>query len=139
VLFSTAPDYISFLRMLLGGGAYNGARVLRPETVSLMAQNQMGDLDVLPLTTFKPAMSNDAEFFPGMSKKWGLSFLINTQDAPAGRSAGSLAWAGINNTYFWLDPKKRVAGVLMTQLLPFADAKVLGLLDRFEAAVYAMR
>jgi CubicO group peptidase (beta-lactamase class C family) len=138
-LFSTAPDYITFLRMLLGGGAYNGARVLRPETVSLMAQNHMGDLDVLPLTTFKPAMSNDAEFFPGMSKKWGLSFLINTQDAPAGRSAGSLAWAGINNTYFWLDPKKRVAGVLMTQLLPFADAKVLGLLDRFEAAVYAMR
>jgi CubicO group peptidase (beta-lactamase class C family) len=138
-LFSTAPDYITFLRMLLGGGAYNGARVLRPETVSLMAQNHMGDLEVLPLTTFKPAMSNDAEFFPGMSKKWGLSFLINTQDAPAGRSAGSLAWAGINNTYFWLDPKKRVAGVLMTQLLPFADAKVLGLLDRFEAAVYAMR
>jgi methyl acetate hydrolase len=138
-LFSTAPDYLTFLRMLLGGGGYNGARVLRPETVSLMAQNHMGDLDVLPLTTSKPAMSNDAEFFPGMKKKWGLSFLINTQDAPAGRSAGSLAWAGLNNTYFWLDPNKRVAGVLMTQLLPFADAKVLGLLDRFEAAVYATR
>ncbi|MGA3399092.1 MAG: serine hydrolase domain-containing protein [Acetobacteraceae bacterium] len=135
-LFSTAPDYIAFLQMLLNGGAYNGARVLQGETVALMAQNHMGDLDVLPLTTFKPAFSNDAEFFPGMSKKWGLSFLINTEDAPTGRSAGSLAWAGINNTYFWLDLKKRVAGVLMTQILPFADPTVLGLLDRFEAAVY---
>jgi methyl acetate hydrolase len=135
-LFSTAPDYIRFLQMLLNGGGYNGQRVLRGETVALMAQNHMGDLDVQPLTTFKPAFSNDAEFFPGMSKKWGLSFLINTEDTPSGRSAGSLAWAGINNTYFWLDLKKRVAGVLMTQILPFADPAVLGLLDRFEAAVY---
>ncbi len=118
---------------------YNDARVLRPETVALMAENHMGDLDVLPLQTFNSTFSNDAEFFPGMSKKWGLSFLINTQDAATGRSAGSLAWAGINNTYFWLDPNKHVAGVLMTQILPFADPTVLGLLDRFEAAVYASR
>lgn len=138
-LFSTAPDYIAFLRMLLadGGSSLGNGRVLEPETVALMAQNHMGDLDVQPLITFKPSFSNDAEFFPGMSKKWGLSFLINTENTPSGRSAGSLAWAGINNTYFWLDPKKRVAGVLMTQILPFADPTVLGLLDRFEAAVYA--
>jgi methyl acetate hydrolase len=132
-IYSTGPDYIKFLQMLLGGGR----GVLKPETVALMAENSMGALDVLPLLSFIPAMSNDAEFFPGMKKKWGLSFLINTEAAPAGRSAGSLAWAGINNTYFWLDPAKRVAGVLMTQVLPFADPKVLGLLDRFEAAVYA--
>jgi CubicO group peptidase (beta-lactamase class C family) len=138
-LYSTAPDYIRFLQMLLGGGTFDGARVLRGETVALMAENHMGELDVLPLKTFKPSFSNDAEFFPGMAKKWGLSFLINTQDTPSGRSAGSLAWAGINNTYFRLDPKKRVAGVLMTQILPFADPAVLGLLDRFEAAVYATR
>ena len=104
-----------------------------------MAQNHMGDLNVQKLTTCNPAFSNDAEFFPGMAKKWGLTFLINTQDAPGRRSAGSLAWAGINNTYFWLDLNKRVAGVLMTQILPFADPTVLGLLDRFEAAVYATR
>ncbi|HVC59522.1 MAG TPA: serine hydrolase domain-containing protein [Acetobacteraceae bacterium] len=136
-LFSTAPDYITFLLMLLGGGGgHNGARVLQPETVALMARNHMGDLDVQPLITFNPRFSNDAELFPGMAKKWGLSFLINTEDTPSGRSAGSLAWAGINNTYFWLDPNKRVAGVLMTQILPFADPTVLRLLDRFEAAVY---
>jgi CubicO group peptidase (beta-lactamase class C family) len=135
-LFSTASDYLTFLQALMHGGELNGVRVLRPQTVELMAQNHMGALNVLPMTTFKPEMSNHVELFPGMDKKWGLSFLINTQDVPGRRSAGSLAWAGINNTYYWLDPTKKVAGVLMTQVLPFADATVLGLLDRFEEEVY---
>lgn len=134
-LLSTAPDYITFLRALLAGGG----GVLKPETVTLMAQNHIGALNVRKLTSYNPAFSNDAEFFPGMDKKWGLTFLINTEDTPAGRSAGSLAWAGINNTYFWLDLKKRVAGVIMTQVLPFADPTVLGLLERFEAAIYGSR
>ena len=138
-LFSTAPDYLTFLRMLLNGGELNGTRVLRPDTVRMMAQNHMGPLNVQPLKTFNPRFSNDAEFFPGMVKKWGLSFLINTEDCPGGRSAGSLAWAGINNTYFWLDPTSRVAGVLMTQILPFADPTVLRLLDAFEREVYLLR
>jgi CubicO group peptidase (beta-lactamase class C family) len=135
-LHSTARDYLRFLRMLLNGGTLDGARVLQPDTVTLMGQNHMGALDVRPLKTCNPRFSNDAEFFPGMVKKWGLSFLINTEDCPGGRSAGSLAWAGINNTYFWLDPKKRVAGVLMTQVLPFADAAILRTLDAFEREVY---
>jgi methyl acetate hydrolase len=135
-LFSTAGDYLKFLLALMHGGELGGARILRPETVALMGENHMAELDVLPLPTFNARMSNRVDLYPGMPKKWGLSFLINTQDTPSGRSAGSLAWAGINNTYYWLDPRKRVAGVLMTQILPFADPKVLGLLDRFEAAVY---
>lgn len=135
-LFSTARDYLIFLQALMHGGQFNGARILRPETVALMGENHMGALNVLPMISHKPAMSNDVELFPGMDKKWGLSFLINTQDVPGRRSAGSLAWAGINNTYYWLDPKKKVAGVLMTQVLPFGDETVLGLLDRFEEAVY---
>ena len=88
------------------------------------------------MRTADPAASNHVELFPGMAKKWGLSFLINTEDAPTGRSAGSLCWAGLRNTYYWLDPKKRVAGVLLTQILPFADPTVLGLLDAFEGEVY---
>jgi CubicO group peptidase (beta-lactamase class C family) len=137
-LFSTGPDYIAFLRMLLNAGALDGARVLRPETVALMAQNHIGELDVTVLKTQSPGMSNDAEFFPGMTKKWGLSWLINTEEVPGRRSAGSLAWAGLFNTYYWLDPKKQVAGVLLTQILPFADATVLHLLDDFENGVYRM-
>ncbi len=135
-LFSTAQDYLTFLQALMHGGQFNGSRILRPETVALMGQNHMGALNVLPMTSYKPAMSNDVDLFPGMDKKWGLSFLINTQDVPGRRGAGSLAWAGINNTYYWLDPKKKVAGVLMTQVLPFGDKTVLDLLDRFEEAVY---
>ena len=122
---------------MLRGGEGNGKQVLKPETVALMSQNSMGALDVLPMPTFNPRMSNPVDLFPGMVKKWGLTFLINTQDQPGGRGASSLAWAGINNTYYWLDPKKQIAGVLMTQVLPFADKTVLDLLDRFEKAVYA--
>jgi methyl acetate hydrolase len=135
-LFSTASDYLRFLRALMNDGQLDGDRILKPETVALMAQNHMGDLDVQPLPTQNPQLSNPVNLFPGMSKKWGLSFLINTEPGPAGRSAGSLAWAGLNNTYYWLDPVKKVAGVFMTQTLPFADPTVLQALDAFEDAVY---
>jgi methyl acetate hydrolase len=135
-LASTGPDYLAFLRMLLNGGALDGARILRPETVALMGQNHIGDLNVQKLITASPDTSNDAEFFPGMTKKWGLSWLINTDDKPGRRSAGSLAWAGLFNTYYWLDPKRQVTGVILTQILPFADPTVLQLLNDFETAVY---
>ena len=135
-LFSTAPDYLRFQRMLLNGGTLDGARVLRPETVVLMGKNHMGDLDVEPMRTAVAGASNDVELFPGMRKKWGLSFLINTDAVPGGRSAGSLAWAGLNNTYYWVDPVRGVAGALYTQILPFGDRAVLDTLDAFEQAVY---
>jgi CubicO group peptidase (beta-lactamase class C family) len=137
-LYSTAADYLAFARMFLDEGrSAAGAPVLKPETVRLMAQNAIGELNVQPLKTAIPASSNDAEFFPGMVKKWGLGFMISTETVPGGRSAGSLAWAGLGNTYFWIDPAKGVAGVILMQLLPFADAKALALFDRFEKAVYA--
>ncbi|HYZ22275.1 MAG TPA: serine hydrolase domain-containing protein [Rhodopila sp.] len=135
-LYSTAADYLRFLRALMNGGELDGNRILRTETVALMGQNHMGPLNVLPMKSANPQLSNDVELFPGMVKKWGLTFLINTQPGPAGRSAGSLAWAGLNNTYYWLDPVRKVAGVLMTQILPFADRTVLDTLDAFERAVY---
>jgi methyl acetate hydrolase len=135
-LSSTGPDYLTFLRMLLHGGTLNEVQVLKPETVALMLQNHIGELLVNKLPTSQPALSHDAEFFPGMAKKWGLTWLINTQDVPGRRSAGSVAWAGLFNTYFWLDPKQQVTGVIMTQILPFADPTVLQLLDEFETAVY---
>jgi methyl acetate hydrolase len=135
-LFSTTADYLRFLQALMHGGVLDGQRILRPETVAMMGQNHMGGLNVLPMKTSDLQLSNDVDLFPGMPKKWGLSFLINTRDVPGGRSAGSLAWAGLNNTYYWLDPSRMVAGVLMTQILPFADRAVLDALDAFETAVY---
>ncbi len=123
--------------MLLGGGQLDGVRILRPETVAEMGQNQIGELSVGQLKTAIPAASNDAEFFPGMVKKFGLAFLINTEPAPTGRSAGSLAWAGLANCYYWLDPARRLAGVFLTQILPFADEQALRLFGEFESALYA--
>jgi methyl acetate hydrolase len=137
-LYGTAGDYLKFQRMILNRGRHDGVAVLKPETVELMARNHIGDLMVTLLPTAMPAYSNDAEFFPGMVKKWGLGFMINTEPAPGGgRSAGSLTWAGLGNTYFWIDPQRKVAGVILTQLIPFADAKVLALYERFERAIYA--
>ncbi len=135
-IYSTAPDYIRFERMILNGGALDGVRVLKPETVAEMGRNQMGELDAQPMPTLDPALSYDCELFPGMKKKWGMSFLINTEDAPGRRRAGSLAWAGLRNTYNWIDPTTGLCGVLMTQSLPFADPAVLGTLDAFETEVY---
>jgi CubicO group peptidase (beta-lactamase class C family) len=97
-LYSTASDYLRFLQMLLHGGTLNGQQVLRRETVAQIHRNQIGDLNVTMLKTAVPAASNDAEFFPGMIKKWGLAYMITTEDAPTGRSAGSGAWAGMFNT-----------------------------------------
>lgn len=136
-LHGTAPDYIRFVRMILNEGSLDGTTVLRPETVRAMARNQMGEIDMRPLPSAKPELSNPIDFFPEVRKKWGLGFMINETDVPGGRSAGSLAWAGLRNTYFWIDPAKGIAGVLLTQLLPFADPTVLRLLARFEQAVYA--
>jgi CubicO group peptidase (beta-lactamase class C family) len=135
-LYSTGPDYLAFLQMLLAGGTMDGERVLEANTIAVMAQNHIGDLNVQKLVSESPEMSNDAEFFPGMVKKWGLSWLINTEDVPGRRSAGSLAWAGVFNTYYWLDLKRQLGGVILTQILPFADPLVLQLLDDFETAVY---
>jgi CubicO group peptidase (beta-lactamase class C family) len=136
-LYGTASDYLAFERVFLNEGRANGRSVLKPETVRLMDANAIGDLNVRPLKTAIPDLSNDAEFFPGMVKKWGLGFMVSTEPVLGGRSAGSLAWAGLGNTYFWIDLGRGVAGVILMQLLPFADPKALALLDQFEKAVYA--
>ena len=135
-LYSTASDYLTFLRMLLGQGTLGGVRVLQPDTVAMMGQNHMGAVNVAPMKSMKPGASADVELFPGMIKKWGLSFLINTADIKGGRKAGSLCWAGLGNTHFWLDPGQQIAGVFLTQILPFGDPRLLGALFAFENAIY---
>lgn len=135
-LYSTMGDYARFLRMILNKGAGEHARVLEPGTVEMMSRNQMGEARVKALQTAAPDLSNDAEFFPGMPKTWGLSFMINTEPAPTGRSAGSLAWAGLANSYYWIDPARGIAGAYATQILPFVDKKALPLFLDFETAVY---
>jgi methyl acetate hydrolase len=136
-LYSTAGDYIKFTRMILNKGRGNGNQVLKPETVALMGQNHIGDLNMTKMTSALPDFTNDVDLYPDMAKKWGLSFLINTARTPEGRSPGSLAWAGLANTYFWIDPSRDVSGVILMQLLPFADKKCLEAFAGFESGVYA--
>lgn len=135
-LYGTAPDYIRFVRMLLNNGTLDGVTVLRAETVKTMGQNHIGGLTVGKMVSAIPPFSNDVDLWPDQDKKWGLSFLINTKTTPEGRSPGSLAWAGLGNTYFWVDPARDVGGVILMQLFPFADAKALALFAAFERGVY---
>ncbi|MCW5232090.1 serine hydrolase domain-containing protein [Verminephrobacter eiseniae] len=136
-LYGTAGDYLKFVRMMLNQGRSDrGQALLEPGTVAAMSRNAMGATRVVPLKSAIPPLSNDAEFFPGIDKQWGLSFMINNAQAPTGRSAGSLAWAGLANTYYWIDQKKGVGGVYATQILPFADVKSLPLYYAFEKTVY---
>ena len=135
-LYGTAGDYLAFCQMILHDGRFRDRQLLRPETVAQMAQNHIGALEVGVFKTAMPALSHDVELFPGMSKKWGLSFLINTQPTPTGRSAGSLAWAGLANTYFWIDRTKRLCGVFLSQVFPFYDHTAIDLLVNFETEMY---
>ena len=136
-LASTADDYGRFMRMLLNGGALDGARVLKPETVALMSQNQIGAISV-PALKSALARSADFTFIADGRDKWGLGFLITADQVPGKRFPGSLSWGGINNTYFWIDPTRGVAGVIMMQYLPFADAKALAVYDTFERGTYKL-
>ena len=136
-IYSTGPDYLTLIRMLLHGGALDGVHILRPDTVALMGQNQIGKIEAGVLKTTTPALSNDVDFFPGISLKWGLGHMINMQPIPDGRSAGSMTWGGLLNTYYWIDPGRRIAAVFMTQVLPFADNRALRIYRQFERGVYA--
>lgn len=137
-LSGTAHDYLRFARMILGDGKLDGVQVLRPATVTEMSRNHAGALACGVLETVNPQVSNTADFFPGQRGEWGLSFLINPQPSPHGRAAGSLAWAGLANTYYWIDPAAGITGVLLTQILPFFDHNAVDLLHAFERAVYGV-
>ena len=136
-LYGTALDYSRFAQAILGGGALNGTRILGADTVAEKSRNNMGEVNVAPMRSAVAMLTKDSDFYPGMACKWGLSFLINTEVTPQGRSAGSLAWAGLANTYYWIDPAKQVTGVFASQVLPFFDDHAIGAFRAFESAVYA--
>jgi CubicO group peptidase (beta-lactamase class C family) len=137
-LFSTAADYIRFARMILNGGTLDGVRLLEADTVALMGRNQIGTVGVSAVKTAQPELSMDFSFVNDGKDKWGIGFQL-TSDAVAGkRSEGSLSWGGLNNTYFWIDPRRGIAAVVMMQFLPFADTKALAIYDTFERGVYRL-
>jgi methyl acetate hydrolase len=137
-LSSTADDYIRFVRTLLNGGELDGVRVLSADSVAALSQNHIGALEVRAIKTAAPATSGDFSFIADGRDKWGLGLLITTDHVIGKRSAGSLSWGGINNTYFWVDRARGIAGVILMQFLPFADPEALCVYDGFERGVYRL-
>jgi len=136
-LYSTVGDYMRFIRMWLNDGAGEFGRVLKPETVQMAEKNHLGDKKISGFTGVIPALSNDAEFFPGMPKSWAFSFMINDEEAPTGRPAGALGWAGLANLFYWIDRKNGFGGFWATQILPFGDPASFTAYLQFESAFYA--
>lgn len=137
-LSSTAGDYIRFTRMILNGGALDGARILSADSVAQMSRNQIGTVGVPALKSALADRSEDFSFIADGRDKWGLGFLITTDAVAGKRSAGSLSWGGINNTYYWIDPARDLTGVILMQFLPFADRRALAVYDTFERGVYRL-
>ena len=137
-LYSTTGDYVRFMQMILGKGrGSNKVQILQQKTVESMKVNQIGAATAGKMKSFRTDRSSDVDIQPGATEKWGLGFLINTTAYDGGRSPGSLAWAGLFNTFYWIDPKRSLCAVLMMQFLPFVDKEAIGLLGDFERAVYS--
>ena len=136
-LYGTVGDYMRFIRMWLNDGMGPHGRVLKPETVAMAAQNHLGEKKIGMLPGVIPSLSNDAEFFPGLSKSWSYSFMVNDDEAPTGRPAGALGWAGLANLFYWIDRDNGFGGFWATQILPFGDpVSFTGYMD-FESSFYA--
>jgi len=137
-LYSTAGDYLKFERMLLAGGKLGDKRILRSNSVAQMTRNQIGDLNLVELTSLLPQLAKNPIRIPGSLDTFGLGFGINTKPVDGARSAGSLSWAGIYSTYFWIDPPRKTCGVILMQLLPFGDDVAVSTAEQFERALYAI-
>jgi methyl acetate hydrolase len=135
-LHSTPRDYLRFQQMLLGGGALGNVRILEPASLDAAFSNQIGELDFpSAIATADPGSS--ADFNAGPGNKFGLGLLLNQEDQPGMRAAGSGAWAGIFNTHFWVDRSTGVTGAIYSQTLPFVEAPVFQMYVDFERALYA--
>jgi CubicO group peptidase (beta-lactamase class C family) len=136
-LHSTLADYLAFIQMVLHEGTWNGAQVLRPETLALMSRSHIGDIPIRRLTTANPFLTRDLTLQAAAPAGWGLSWIVHDEAKPGGRGSGALSWAGLFNTYYWIDPAAKTGGVWMTQILPFEDPQALAVFGAFEKAVYA--
>jgi methyl acetate hydrolase len=136
-LYSTTQDYMRFLRMFLNKGALDGNRVLKDSSVAFMLDNHMGPLKFEKMVTVAPAITADVDFFPGTTKTHSFGSLRNEADIPGRRRAGSQSWAGVLNTHFWFDPTADLAGLIMTQTLPFVEPPFMAAYEAFEKAAYA--
>jgi CubicO group peptidase (beta-lactamase class C family) len=136
-LYSTPQDYLIFQRMLLGGGQFDGTRILAEGAVRDAFVNHIGDLDV-PAVIPAASPMHTADFHAGPDRKWGWGLLLNTKDQPGARAAGSGAWAGLGNTHFWVDPSSGVVGAIYSQFFPFVAPDYMNVYAEYERGVYSL-
>lgn len=135
-LYSTAPDYMRFCRMVLNGGSLDGRRILGEKAMNLLSTDQMGGLSFAHMVSCSP-LTADVDMFPNQPTGHTFGYLQNGADIPGRRRSGSLSWAGLTNTHYWIDPSAGLAAVFMTQSLPFVEAPLMDFYVDFEKAVYA--
>lgn len=135
-LYGTARDYLVFLRMLLNRGRHDGIEILRPGTIDLMETEQIPAIAVTRMVTAMPHRSNDFEPAAGLKSGWNLGGVLLREPSPNGRPAGSWGWGGLANCYFWADRVNGLAGMVLSQVLPFGDGEVLGLFGALERDAY---
>jgi CubicO group peptidase (beta-lactamase class C family) len=134
--YGTLADYGRFIRAMLRDGELDGERVLRPETVQLAFSDHIEGIPMPEvMKSADKTLANDVPSLP-FEQGWGLGFHLFKEDIPGMRSAGSGDWAGIFNTYYWIDRAGGVGGLLMTQVLPFFDESIVQTLLAFETATY---
>ena len=135
--FGTASDYTRFLAALLNDGELDGARILDRETIELAFEDHLGGIK-LPevIKSALPQVSNDIPSVP-FAQGWGLGFHLFTEDLPGMRRAGSGDWAGLCNSYYWVDREAGVGAVFLTQVLPFFDARTVETAGAIEMSIYA--
>ena len=138
-LYGTVADYMKFIRMILNGGDGPHGRVVAPETLDRMATNGLGALKSGAWESSNPMLANSGDFFPGVSKSWSYTFQVNDEPAPTGRPAAQLSWAGLANTFYWIDRENGIGGMWSSQILPFQDVASFPGYVEFETAVYHTR
>jgi methyl acetate hydrolase len=137
-LFSTAADYMRFVRAMMAGGELDKRRILSKASVTAMGSNQIGALTLNPVRSLIPMFIVDSAVMPGSLDKFGLGFALNSRPA-GGRAANTMAWAGVYNTFFWIDRDKQIGGVFLTHMLPAMDPGPQKVLEEFDRAVYAWK
>jgi CubicO group peptidase (beta-lactamase class C family) len=136
-LYSTAPDFLTFARALMNGGQAGVAKILTPESVAMMGQNQIGELRLRPFRSLMPALATDNAVLHGDGDTFGLGVAVNSKPSSTGRGTNTMSWVGIYNTFFWVDRERQIAAVLLTQMLPGLDPGPARLLEDFDRAVYS--
>ena len=135
-LISNLKDYSQFLKVFLNSGQVNETKILSESSVNIMMKSLNEEIAMTKLPSQNSVLTKDMEFFPQVHKSLSPGFMINQTDADAGRLKHAAGWAGIFNSYFWIDKKNEIAGLILMQMLPFIDDGCVKTLQNFEKAVY---